>query len=80
MPLPDISIIAVFRILAVPDLFAIGNYAESILWAVVALICFAYGFRRSGVVRIRCWQAAPIFLIFGGSDVVEVHTGAWWTP
>lgn len=60
--------------------FVTANYAEAALWGLIAVLCAAYALRRSGVARRRSWQAAAAFLVFGLSDVVEVHTGAWWRP
>jgi len=60
--------------------FMLANYAEAGLWALIGLVCAGYALRRAGVARRRCWQAAAVFVIFGGSDVVEAHTGAWWRP
>ncbi len=60
--------------------FSTSNYPEAALWICVGLVCVGYAFRRSGIIRRRCWQAACVFIAFGLSDVVEVRTGAWWRP
>ena len=57
-----------------------GNYLEAFLW-----FCFAIGFavnagKTSGKTRINRLITTLIFLLFGGSDIVEVQTGAWWSP
>jgi hypothetical protein len=46
---------------------------------------FAIGFavkagKTSGRTRINRLITTLIFLLFGGSDIVEVQTGAWWSP
>ena len=60
--------------------FEVGNYVEAGLWTFVALVCVVYAFRRTGLTRRRCWQAAFVFFVFGCSDIVEAQTGAWWRP
>ncbi|MEG3901445.1 hypothetical protein QUB19_06410 [Microcoleus sp. B4-C5] len=57
-----------------------GNYIEALLW-----FCFAIGFalnanKTSGITRINRLITTLIFFLFGGSDIVEVQTGAWWNP
>jgi len=57
-----------------------GNYIEAFFW-----FCFAIGFavnagKTSGKTRINRLITTIIFLLFGGSDIVEVQTGAWWSP
>jgi hypothetical protein len=36
--------------------------------------------RREETKRGACAVLAVTFFVFGGSDVVEAHTGAWWQP
>jgi len=60
--------------------FALANYIEAGLWLVIGLVLAAIAVRRRGTGRRRCWQAAVLFALFGASDVVEAHTGAWWRP
>ncbi len=62
-----------------PDL-ALANYVEAGLWLVIALLLAAAAVRHRGVVRQRAAQAATVFAVFAGSDVVEAQTGAWWRP
>jgi phosphotransferase system glucose/maltose/N-acetylglucosamine-specific IIC component len=62
------------------QIYVNGNYIESFLW-----FCFAIGFavnagKTSGRTRIHRLITTLIFLLFGGSDIVEVQTGAWWSP
>ena len=62
------------------QIYVNGNYLEAFLW-----FCFAIGFainagKTSGRTRIHRLITTLIFLLFGGSDIVEVQTGAWWSP
>ena len=62
------------------QIYVNGNYLEAFLW-----FCFAIGFavnagKTSGRTRINRLITTLIFLFFGGSDIVEVQTGAWWSP
>jgi len=62
------------------QIYVNGNYIEAFLW-----FCFAIGFavnagKTSGKTRINRLITTLIFLLFGGSDIVEVQTGAWWSP
>jgi hypothetical protein len=60
--------------------FAIANYIEAALWGAIAVAFGAHGLLRGGPSRRRCLLTAAAFLLFGVSDVCEVHTGAWWRP
>ena len=62
------------------QIYVNGNYFEAFLW-----LGFAIGFavnagKTSGKTRINRLITTLIFLLFGGSDIVEVQTGAWWSP
>jgi hypothetical protein len=62
------------------QIYVNGNYIEAFIW-----FGFAIGFavnagRTSGKTRINRLITTLIFLLFGGSDIVEVQTGAWWSP
>ena len=57
-----------------------GNYAEAALWIALAVVFGVCAIKRGGLTRRRCATAVPVFFLFGMSDVVEVHTGAWWRP
>lgn len=59
---------------------AVGNFIEAGFWLLVAFLCVGFARRRQGCVRVRLWQAAIAFAVFGGSDWVEAYTGAWWRP
>ena len=62
------------------QIYVNGNYVEAFLW-----FCFAIGFavnagKTSGKTRINRLITTLFFWLFGGSDIVEVQTGAWWSP
>ncbi|MGB7710375.1 MAG: hypothetical protein WBL95_12735 [Microcoleus sp.] len=62
------------------DIYVKGNYIEAFIW-----FCFAVGFaldalKTSGKTIIHRLITSLIFFLFGCSDIVEVQTGAWWSP
>lgn len=60
-------------------MFETVNYAEAGLWGVIG-ICFLIVAMAVPRNRGRCFVIGVTFLAFGGSDIVEVQTGAWWQP
>lgn len=54
--------------------FVYGNYIEACLWTTMGVIAFAKRTGRPGM------ALGVALLFFGGSDVVEAHTGAWYDP
>lgn len=57
------------------------NYYEAALWASLALGLAISSFR----LKIRAYRcvlliSAGTFILFGVSDIIEAHTGAWWRP
>jgi len=69
-----------FACLAASTFFGVANYLEAGLWAVTAIGFAIAATRRSGRARRLSCIAAVTFAAFGGSDVLEVQTGAWWRP
>ena len=65
--------------LAISAFFRNSNYAEAGLWLVIALGLAVFGSRSRIAPRNR-WILVVTLVAFGGSDVVEAHTGAWWDP
>ena len=61
-------------------LHADGNRIECVIWAVIALIFLLRTFSFSDYRRTLCYISAAAFFLFGLSDLVEVQTGAWYTP
>jgi hypothetical protein len=66
------------RMLAISAFFRDSNYFECCLWLAIG-IGFAIGALRRAA-RLNCVVACAAFLLFGVSDYVEAHTGAWWRP
>lgn len=56
------------------------NIAECCLWLLIALILFIKSRRDKVNVRSTLRILALAFCLFGLSDYIEAHTGAWWTP
>jgi hypothetical protein len=61
------------------DFVGIFNTVEALLWTVIAVTLFIMAHRHHDIRRTGI-PAAVVFLLFAGSDVVEVQTGAWWRP
>ncbi|MEG4234608.1 hypothetical protein QUA40_21250 [Microcoleus sp. Pol11C3] len=62
------------------QIYVNGNYLEALIW-----FGFAIGFavntvKKYGKTRTHRLITTLIFFLFGGSDIVEVQTGAWWNP
>ena len=58
--------------------FVIANLLEAGLWSSIGIGFVIHAIaKRGGATSI---VVAITFLAFGGSDVVEAHTGAWWRP
>ena len=62
------------------DLERDGNLIEAGVWFFLALALIAYTLRSPTRVRPTLWTLALTLAIFGGSDLVEARTGAWWKP
>jgi len=62
------------------DLERDGNLIEAGVWFLLALTLFIYAFRRDRRIRPTLLVLAFTLAVFGGSDLVEARTGAWWTP
>ena len=62
------------------DLERDGNLMEAGVWFFLAVVLFLYSFRRERRLRSTLWLLAVTLAVFGGSDLVEARTGAWWKP
>lgn len=60
--------------------FRIANYAEACLWVCLGVVVFVKAKRSGPGARRRVWILTVGLFAFGGSDVVEAQTGAWWDP
>ena len=61
-------------------MFETANYIEAGLWVLFSLGCLFLALKRQGKEQKLMFLLAGAFFLFGMSDVVEVHTGAWWRP
>lgn len=59
---------------------AIFNACEALFWAGLAgFVAWRYRHAERPVRRLS--RVATVFLVlFAGSDVIEIQTGAWWRP
>jgi hypothetical protein len=55
------------------------NGLEIVLWLSAALACVWLALNRAQR-RKHAWVANALFALFALSDVIELHTGAWWRP
>lgn len=58
----------------------IFNAFEAAWWFVLAALAAGFGRRAKGVTRGRQIALVIFLAAFGVSDVIEVFTGAWWSP
>jgi len=62
------------------DLERDGNLIEAGVWFLLSLVLLVQAFcqnkRLRGTLLVLCFTLAA----FGGSDLVEARTGAWWKP
>jgi hypothetical protein len=65
---------------ALDPTFVLSNRIEAAFWAVVAIGFAIAALRTRGKPRLDCLTASLTFALFGGSDLVESRTGAWWRP
>jgi len=58
------------------------NYIEASLWFLIAaaLALTAYRATSSSPYFLNTTVASLAFFLFGVSDILEAHTGAWWRP
>jgi len=57
-----------------------GNLIEACVWFVLAAALFVHALRADKRVRPTLFLIVVTLAVFGGSDLVEAHTGAWWRP
>jgi hypothetical protein len=57
-----------------------GNLIEAGVWLVAAVVVLWQARCDRVEMKRTLWALAFALAIFGLSDVVEVHTGAWWRP
>jgi hypothetical protein len=62
------------------DLERDGNLIEAGVWFLLSLALFVYTMRVEKRLRPVLFVLVVTLAVFGGSDVVEARTGAWWRP
>lgn len=62
------------------DLERDGNLIEAGVWFLLAVILFIHTLRRQRHLRGTLFLLVGTLAVFGGSDLVEARTGAWWKP
>ena len=65
---------------ALDPTFVLSNRIEAGVWTAIAVGMAVAALLKRGVVRRDSIVAAVTFVLFGGSDLVEATTGAWWRP
>ena len=55
------------------------NLTEGFFWLLIAAVLLSASWRKQQFRRYLI-IAALLFILFGVSDFVEVHTGVWWRP
>jgi hypothetical protein len=53
---------------------------EAVFWFVLAVLAAGFGRRAKGETRGRQVALVTFLAAFGVSDIIEVFTGAWWSP
>ena len=65
------------------DIAAGFNFFEAILWFSLAAFILIFGVLRGKIVvgqRKTFLFLSAVLLLFGISDLIEMKTGAWWSP
>ena len=62
------------------NLHSIGNLIEAGFWIALGVGFGVFAVMKKAAVRVRCAIAGVALVVFGFSDVVERHTGAWYRP
>lgn len=62
------------------DLERDGNLIEAGVWFVLAVALFVHALRGENRIRPTLFTIVVTLVAFGGSDLVEARTGAWWRP
>ena len=62
------------------DLERGGNLVEAGVWFLLSLVLLAYALCQDKRIRSTLLVLGFTLAAFGGSDLVEARTGAWWKP
>jgi len=63
-----------------PDVVTVFNGLEVLLWSVLAVVVVVRFRKSEAGLRRLSWITAALLAAFALSDVIEMHTGAWWRP
>ncbi len=61
------------------DYVFVFNAIETLLWTLIAVVLLVNAAIQKKI-RGRLSLASLTFLLFAGSDIMEMQTGAWWRP
>ncbi|WP_437202326.1 hypothetical protein [Planctomicrobium sp. SH664] len=61
------------------ELVVVGNFLEACLWFVLGIGTFLAGNVRGLTPFVR-WLLVVSYFAFGLSDLIEIKTGAWYSP
>ena len=64
----------------ITEQFRTANFYEAGLWLAIGVVALGFALWNTGRSRRRCFLLAIVMFAFGPTDIVEAHTGAWWTP
>ncbi|TLD69800.1 hypothetical protein FEM03_15870 [Phragmitibacter flavus] len=56
------------------------NFSEAALWIAISAVLFWRWFRSPKNQRPFSLSLPLAFFAFGISDLIEIRSGAWWTP
>jgi len=56
------------------------NVFEAVWWALLGVLLLRFRRRIPIHQRALILPAAAVLIVFAGSDLVELQTGAWWRP
>ena len=62
------------------DLERDGNLIEAVVWFLLSIALLIHAFRSAKQFRFVLLVLVITLAAFGGSDLVEARTGAWWRP
>lgn len=62
------------------DLERDGNLIEAGVWFLLAFVLLVHALRSARQCRFVLFVLVITLAAFGGSDLVETRTGAWWKP
>ena len=73
--IPEIVVLEKIR-----TLHKVFNYAEAVFWFCVGVVLICRSVLAFRPLRTPLAVSGTTFLAFAGTDVAEVHTGAWYSP